>query len=150
MTLSMAATVAQIRDLVAEVTTFERVYGEAETDGNALPASISQLPAAIVFAGNSIEYILSAGQHRHTYEVEIWLFIRAAGLEGNALSSLVAYQALIEKFVGNVALGSRANSCVFRRQEGPNNEEYGGQVYLVRKLVLEVSEQASAAPAVGS
>ena len=150
MALSMTTVVGQVRDLVDELTSLERVYAESETDANALPASLPQLPAAIVLAGESLGYILQPGEHRHTYEVEIWLFIRGGGLDGNASVALDAYQSLIEKFAVNVALGGRANSCIFSRQVGPVMEDYGGMEYLIRKVILRVSEQASATPAIGA
>lgn len=158
MALSQKAAVTYIRNQIAEVTVggvaLSAVYAESETDGNAIPAAleITTTPAAIVFLGNDLRYLLSDGQQRHTYEVEVWLFCPSGGLDGWAVSVLDFVDAIREKCVAHVTLGSgasKANYMLYRRQEGPFQDEYGGIPYHVRHIILEVSEQGSATPAAG-
>ena len=151
MALSMSTTIAQIRDLVAEVTGLLAVYAPSETDGNRIPLALNTLPCALVIPGPMLAYILSPGQHRHTYEVKVQVFEAPGGDTGEAANTILPMiDAFIEKFAVNVILGTRANSCIFVRHGGYVGLEYGGMTYLGIEMILEVSEQASATPAPGS
>ncbi len=157
MALSMTNVVAQIRDLVAGVTGLQAVYAPSETDGNRLPLALNDLPCAMVLPGPSLEYLLSAGQHRHTYEVKIQIFESPGGDVGEATNAILPMvDRVIEKFAGNVALADsdgsngRANSCVFARHSGFVGLEFGDLPYVGYEVTLVVSEQASATPAPGS
>lgn len=153
MALSMLTTIAQVRDLLDEVTGIERIFAPSENDGNKIPDALGEFPSVVVLPGpdTGSGYILSAGQHRHTYEVKVLVFCRQGGdLGESAYQALPLVDAIIEKFVGNVTLGGRANSCIFRRQSGFSTLEYAGIDYLGWEITLEVSEQASATPAAGA
>lgn len=153
MALSMTTTVRQIRELIADVEGITRVGAASEDDANALPSSIppGDFPAVLVFPGPDIAYILSSGQHRHTYEVNVHVLCDARGdLGETAAQAMPLVDAIIEKFVGNVTLGNRANSCLYKRQTGLITLTFAGVEYPGWEIVLEVSEQASATPAVGS
>lgn len=151
MSLSMTTTIAQIRDLVATVTGLERVYAPSETDGNRIPPAFNELPCALVLPGPSIEYILSMGQQRHTYEVRVQIFEAPGGDVGDASNAVLPMvDRVIELFAGNVTLGARANSCVFARHGGFQGFEYGDLPYLGYEITLRVSEQATVTPAPGS
>lgn len=151
MALSMATAIAQVAALVRQVTGMERVYSEADSDENAIPSALSEFPCALVYSGpDTAPYILSTGQHRHSYEVWIDLF-QGGGDVGERVSSILPFtDLLIEKFVGNVALGGRVNSCLYRGQDGLAAMEWSGASYTGRRIKLEISEQATATPAFGS
>jgi len=157
MTLSMQTVIAQIRDKVAEVSGFQRVYAPSETDGNRIPPAFNELPCALVLPGENIDYILSAGGHRHTYQVLVQVFEAPGGDLGEAAYGILPMvDALIEKFAGNIALADagganpRANSCVFASHSAFSGMEYGGQQFMGMSITLRVSEQATATPALGS
>lgn len=151
MALSISTVIAQIRDLVATVTSMERVYSPSETDENAVPAAFNELPCALVLPGPTVgEYILQTGGQRHTYEVKVQVF-EAGGDIGSRVNNVLPFvDRIISKFEANVTLGNRANSCVFRRHSGIVGLEYGGVTYSGYEITLEVSEYAPATPAVGS
>ncbi|HXG36522.1 MAG TPA: hypothetical protein VNL15_06110 [Dehalococcoidia bacterium] len=146
----MSAVIAQIRDLVDEVTDMERVYAPSETDSNAIPLALNEFPCALVFPGPTLEYILSNGGHRHIYQVKVQVIEGSALVSERAASVLPFVDRIIEKFAVNVTLGSRANSCIFETQSGFVGLEYGGIDYLGYEITLRVSEQAAASPAIGS
>ena len=151
MALSMTAVIAQVRDLIAEVTGMKRVFAASETDENRIPGALNEFPCAIVLPGPSAgDYILSAGQQRHTYEVKVQVFEAGADMGSRAAAVLPFVDLIIAKFEVNVTLGSRANHCIFRRQSGMVGLEYAGVTYTGYEITLEVSEQAVAAPAIGS
>src|SRR3989304_7120770 len=75
MPLSTSTVIAQIRDLVVTVSGINRVYAVSETDENAIPPALKELPCAMVFYDTLIGYLLSAGQHRHTYQVRVDIFV---------------------------------------------------------------------------
>lgn len=153
MTLSMATVVSHIRDLIAEITEFQRVYAASETGDNGIPMALRQFPCAVVFPGPDVGngYILSGGQHRHTYEVKVHIYEAGALTAERAAAVLPMVDLVIEKFSGNVTLGNRANSCIYRRQSGlAVLDSFGGGEYTGYEVVLEVSEQATATPAGGN
>ena len=157
MGLSMSTAIAQIRDLVAEVTGLTAVYAPSETDGNRLPVALNDLPCAIVLPGPTRQYILSAGQHRHTYAVIINIYEALGADIGDASNVILPMgDGMIEKFAVNVGLADadgsdpRANSCLFESSSGFQELEYSGIPYIGYVITLRVSEQASAAPVLGS
>lgn len=150
MALSQATVLAQIRDLVAAVTGMVRVYAAGETDENAIPAALNELPCAMVIPGPTVQYILMMGQHRHTYDVKIQVFEGGGDIGSRVNTVLPFVDAIIEKFAVNVTLGNRANSCLFKANGGLVGLEYGVVTYTGYEITLEVSEQATAAPATGS
>lgn len=151
MALSQSTTIAQVRDLVAEITAIKRIYAPSENDDNRLPAALNEFPAVLVLPGPTLEYVLSAGQHRHTYEVKVSVFCNQGGdLGESAYQALPLVDAIIEKFTGNVTLGGRVNSNLFGKSSGFAALEYNGLEYIGWEITLRVSEQAAATPAVGS
>lgn len=151
MALSQTTVISRVRTLVAELTGMERVYAASEDDDNAIPSAFREFPCAAVFPGpTSGEYLLAQGQQRHTYLVKVQVFQAGADIGERAAAVLPFVDLLIGKFELNVALGGRANSCTFTRCSGFVTLEYAGADYLGYEIDLEVSEQASAAPAYGS
>lgn len=150
MALSQTTVLAQIRDLVDEVTGMERVYSPSETDENAIPAAFPELPCAMVLPGPTLEFVTTTG--RHTYEVKVQVF-EAGGDIGSRVNSVLEFvDLIIAKFVVNVTLGNRANSCVFKRSSGLIGLEYGTPaiIYSGYEITLEISEQSYTTPATGS
>lgn len=150
MSLNQAAVVAKIRDLAATVSGINAAYSAADSDDTRIPAGVSATPSALVFPGPTIAYVLTNGQHRHTYEVHLQVLENGgdAGVRDAVVS--VFPDRVLEVILANVALGGLCNSCVFRRSGGLQVFEYGGFDYTGYELVFEVSEQASATPAYGS
>jgi len=142
----------EIRELIDSIDGFERVYCEASEDENALPDAMSQFPAAIVYMGNSSEYLLTAPRHRHTYQVEVWIFPGESGAR-NAALGLGLLMDVFDLFAVNVTLGGTVTYCVLEStqpQEGPVSEFYGRDLsYTVRKVLLRVSEAANVTAAGG-
>ncbi len=152
MALSTITALAQIRDLIAEITGIQRVYSPSETDANAIPPSLTEFPCVIVNKGPDQEYILTVGQHRHTYLVTIQIFESGPDLGARSASVLPYLDALLEKFVGNVTLGGRVNHCI-RLSNGDGGLvglDYGGTLYTGYQITFQISEQAAATPAAGS
>ena len=150
MALDQAAVIKRFRVLAAAVTGVVAAYSAADVDEWRLPVSVPDLPAVLVLPGPTIDYILTAGQHRHTYEVLVQVFDGRAEPGENAAVVSVMPDRFLEAFALNVTLGNRANSCVFKRSEGLKGIDYGGVVHAGYELVFEVSEQANATPAIGS
>lgn len=149
MPLSMVATVSRIRELVEEITGLERVYAASETDENAIPLALNEFPCAVVYPGNTLDYSLSSGGQRHTYEVHVLFFEAGMDLGERAAGIMPMVDLLIQKFEANVAMGGVANRVLFRRQNGLSTLDFGGGSYTGYDCLLEVSEQAIAAPAAG-
>ena len=150
MPISAATTIARIRTLIAEVTDMERVFAASESDENAIPMSINEFPAALVYPGATDQYILHTGQHRHTYEVIIQVLEAGADVGERAAAVLPFVDRILEKLVGNVTLGGRVNSCLITGNSGFSKLEYAGGEYLGYEITLTISEQATASPAAGS
>jgi len=133
------------------------VYAPSETDGNRLPVALNDLPCAIVLPGPTQQYILSSGQHRHTYFVRVNIYEVLGADVGDAANAILPMaDRMIEKFAVNVGLADadgsdpRANSCLFESRSGFQELEYSGIPYIGYVITLRVSEQASAAPVLGS
>ena len=104
----------------------------------------------MVIPGPTAQYILMMGQHRHTYDVKIQVFEGGGDIGSRVNTVLPFVDLIIEKFAVNVTLGNRANSCLFKACGGLVGLEYGGITYTGYEITLEVSEQATAAPAIGA
>lgn len=151
MAISQSTAIGQMRDLLDEISTIERIYAPSENDGNKLPDVINEFPTVTIMPGSTLDYILTTGGHRHTYEVRVIIYCRQGSDTGeSAYQAMPLVDSIIEKFVGNVTLGGRVNSCVVARQSGFVNLEYNDIDYIGWEVTLRVSEQASAAPAVGA
>lgn len=150
MALSTRTVLRSVRSLIAAMPEVERAYGAGDEDENALPGAISEPPTVLVVPGETIEYILSGGQHRHTYNVDVLVLCNQAGETGQtAYQAVPIVDALIEKFAVNVG-GSWANSCILNRCSGLATIEYAGVDYLGWNITLRVSEQAPVTPAKGA
>lgn len=154
MALSMTTAIGRVRELVAGVSGVVIAYAEGETGNYRLPEALNSFPCALVLKGETQSYVLTQGGHRHTYEVRILVLDGRAQLGDRAATVLTILDALFPLFVGNVALGERVNSCVIQRCTGLDGFAWAGAgadvVYTGHELVLLVSEQASASPAVGA
>jgi hypothetical protein len=151
MALQQKVVLQQIRELVEEATGLERVFGAANEDEHQYPEAAMQFPCAFVIPGQTTDYMLSGGQHRHTYEVAIQV-LHAPGMSiGQAYAALAGYtDMVIAKFTQNVALGGRVNSCVFARSSGMRLFDSGDISFPGIEITLRVSEQAEVATAAGS
>ena len=150
MALDQAAVIKRFRVLASEVEGVEGAYSAADQDDWRLPSALADLPAVLVLPGPTIAYILVSGAHRHTYEVLVQVMDGRAEPGENAGVVSVMPDRFLEKFLLNVGLGGLCNSCVFKRSEGLKGFDYGGVIHSGYELVFEVSEQAVAAPAIGS
>lgn len=151
MALQQTVVLARVRELVAECTGLERVYGASESDSNAIPESAIQFPCAFVVPGETEEYILMSGGHRHTYAVKIQILNQPGMFSGQSYAAIAPFvDRVIEKFAVNVTLGSRSNSCLFQRSSGIQLFPSGDIEFPGVEITLRVSEQASATPAPGA
>jgi len=150
MAISQSLVISSMRTLIDEVTQIERVYSAANADQHAIPEAINEFPTIVVYPGETLEYILTAPHHRHTYEVNVDVYVRAGSDTGqSAALAMGIVEALMAKFAGNVG-GSWANSCVFLRNSGLAVLEYNAVDYLGWRLVFRVSEQAAITAAKGA
>ena len=151
MAISQATAIGRIRDLLDEISALERVFAPSENEADKLPDVLNEFPCVVVLQGTTLDYILTTGGHRHTYEVRLVYYLRQGSDTGeSAYQGVTIPDAIIEKFVGNVTLGGRVNSCVVARQSGTSNLEYNEIDYIGGEIALRLSEQASATPAIGS
>ena len=150
MALNMTQVVSSMRTLIDEVTGFERVFAASSSDQHSIPGAINEFPTVVVYPGETIDYILTAGQHRHTYEVNVDVFCRAGGDTGaSAAQAMGLVELVLEKFAVNIG-GTWANSCLLIRNSGLATLEYNGIDYLGWRLTYRVSEQASVTAAKGA
>jgi len=153
MALSMSTTVTQVAALIREITGMQAVYSAASTDGYSIPMALNgPFPCVIVTPGpdSGSGYILSAAEHRHTYEVRAQFFEASEDVGQAAASALPFVDLFLSKFAANVTLGGRANSCRVVRQSGLIGLNYAGVDYTGYEITFEVSEQASVTAAPGS
>lgn len=151
--LSQATVIGQVRAIIAEALEAAggRAYGADDGGEDAIPPALHEFPAALVLPGETREYVLMTGGQRHTYAVKI--LVLQGGMGGDvgqaAYAALPLVDTLIARFEGNVTLGNRANSAIFERSSGFVTLTYAEIDYLGYEVTLRVSEQATAAPAVG-
>ena len=152
MGIDQVAVLEQFRALAATVEGVVVAYAptQASEGEGGVPGAPRDFPCAIVLPGQSSEYILHPGQHRHTYEVRVLLLMEGVDDAQNAWLIAPMPDRVIEVFVGNVTLGGRANSVLFERSTGLATVEWAGISYLGYEFTFRVSEQASANPAAGS
>lgn len=150
MALSQQAVISKLRTRVAEVTGLARCYAASESDDNALPMALNELPAAIVAPGPTLAYELKGGQHDHTYEAHVQVFQGGADLGGRAATVMPFVDLLIEKFAVNVGLGTLVTYALFRRSSGLVGLNFAGIDYTGFELVFEIRETAASTPARGS
>lgn len=153
MALSQTTVIERLRVLAATVTGIQAAYAptvEAPESGGIPPSASFTFPCAIMLPGRTIEYLLSNGRHRHTYEVRILVIAGAGMVPETAYVAAPMPDRFLELMVGNVTAGGRANSVVFREGTGMAGIEWGGIDYTGYELTLEVSETADATPATGS
>ena len=158
MAIDQAAVLDALRQRLESVVVYE---GEAEErliayapsqpspGEGGLPLEVTDLPAALVMPGRTIDYILQPGQHRHTYLVRVLVILGGGQYTETAFIGSPLPDRIIEKMVGNVTLGGAANSCLFQDCSGLVEITWGGTQYLGYEMQWRVSEQASASPATG-
>lgn len=150
MAISQTLVLSSMRTLIDEATGIERVYSAANNDQHAIPVAINEFPTIVVTPGETLEYILTAPHHRHTYEVNVDVFCRAGGDTGqSAYQAMGIVEVLMEKFAVNVG-GTWANSCVLLRNSGLATLEYNGIDYLGWRIAFRVSEAAAITAAKGA
>jgi hypothetical protein len=139
-----------MRTLVAGVSGIVATYSAADQGDQKLPMALNALPAALLMPGQTVEYILSPGQQRHTYDVKVQVMTGGPEPGQSAYVTSPMPDAIIGVLVNNVLLGGICNGAVFKSSSGLQGFEYGGLEYTGFEVVIEVSEQGNASPAVGS
>lgn len=153
MSLDQQAVIAKVRDLVATVTGINAAYSASDDDDTRIPAGISLADgaAALVMAGATTEYILQPGKHRHTYEVVVQVLTNGGDAGIAAANMAPLPDRVLEAMLLNVKLGGLVTFIRFLRSQGLRGFEFGGvDNYSGYELVFLTSEEASAAPAIGS
>lgn len=153
MALNQQAVIAKVRDVVATVAGIAAAYSAGDSDDTRLPEGITLADgaAALVLPGATVEYILQPGKHRHTYEVVVQVLTGGADTGMVAANMAPMPDRVLEAMLLNVKLGGLVTFITFRRSEGLREFEYGGvEGYSGYELTFLTSEEASAAPAVGS
>lgn len=150
MSLSMTDTCEKLAELIEGIEGTPNVYRPSTNGKRKLPDAVVALPAVLVIPDETIEYVLSNGMQRHTYEVKL-LVMHRGGDSGFAAANVLPYlDRVIGRFEVNVKLGMpHVTSCVFVRQSGLVNINWGGIDYPGWSIFLRVSEEASASPAPG-
>ena len=150
MPIQQSVVIAQIRDLVDEVTGIEAVYAPSETDTNALPAALNVLPCAIVLPGPTRQCKVGNGQVDTIYEVKVRLYEGGADAGERAASILPLRDLVITKLIANVTLGGRCQVCLYESDSGYIGLPYGGSEYGGIEVTLVVREVVAVTAAPGS
>lgn len=150
MAIDQGAVLRKMRALANTVNGIDAAYSSADADDNRIPEALGGGVYALILPGSTVAYVLTSGQHRHTYDVRVQVLTGGGDPGIAAYRGTVMPDRLLEVMLLNVALGGLCNSLVFKSSQGLQAFEYGGYPYSGYELVFEVSEQASATPAVGS
>ena len=164
MPLSMSAVVAEIRDIVAEVTQLKRVYAASETDREKripwAPGALGlELPCAMVFPGPDTGdgFVTHSNAATHEYLVSVQIFENVKEEGPSNIIGLV--DLLYARFRLNVKLGGATNAASIVHalmaegsQSGMVPIPFAGVEYIGIELNIHVREQDSTvtAPEVGS
>lgn len=151
MALDQRAVISRDRALIAALPSVKRCFAPSENDEHKLPDALNEFPAVLVLPGPTLEYILGAGTHRHTYEEKVLVFCNQGGdLGESAYQAMPIVDEVIAMFAGNVTRAGLVNAAVFARCSGLVALEFNATEYLGWEITNRVSEQASVTPAVGS
>lgn len=148
MAFDEAAVLARVRDVVAGVSGIVAAYDASANDETGLPEALNELPAAIVFPGDTVAYIRSAAQHRHTYQVKVQVLCDGGSVQERTSKALPFRSLLLEAFTA-VAAANQWNSAIFVPPLQFIEGNYAGTEYAGWELTLQVSEQALATSAHG-
>lgn len=134
----------RIREVIASVADFERVYAQSADDQHALPDAVNEFPAVLVMSGQTREHIVTQPQERLTYEVRVLVLSNERSDFGASAAKLLPLNVAIRRaFLENVTLGGRVNSVRIERDTGFTGIEWGGIEYVGNELTMVVSEQGS-------
>ena len=148
MALDEAAVLNRIRAEAALIDGVVEAYSAAANDAHGLPEAINDDVVAIVFPGDTVDYIPSAAAHRHTYNVVVQLLC-AGGSAAERASKAVPFRVrFLEAFAGARAT-NQYNSAVFVPPVKFIEGSYAGAQYAGWELTLRVSEHALATSAHG-
>lgn len=152
MALSQTTVLEKFRARMAEVSGVVAAYAPSQSTPSAggIPAGLSDFPCALVLPGRSLDYIITNGRHRHTYEVRILLMVSGMDYSENVFNAAPMSDRVIEKMTGNVTVGGDANSVVFKESSGLSTVEWAAIDYLGYEFKFEISETAAATVATGS
>ena len=156
MAFDMAAVVRAIGDVVASETTVTAVYTAAEHGEGGMVGAVNAFPAVLVFPGPTRLYRLTQPRASHTYEVRLQVLQAGGDTASRAATVLPVCDALIAKFAGNVTLGaanpapsSTVVKCLFERQSGLIDIEFGDIRFLGYEITLLVEEQTAVSAVTG-
>lgn len=141
MALNEAAVLDQVRTIAAGVTGVVAAYSAAALGDNGLPESLNDEVTALVFPGDTLEYLLSAAHHRHTYQVKVQLACTGGNVQERTAKAVPFRTRLIEAFT-KWAGGAEWDSAVLVPPVQFVTSEYGGTPWAGWELTLRVSEQA--------
>ena len=156
MAFDMAAVVRAIGDVVASETTVTAVYTAAEHGEGGMVGAVNAFPAVLVFPGPTRLYRLTQPRASHTYEVRLQVLQAGGDTASRAATVLPVCDALIAKFAVNVTLGaanpapsSTVVKCLFERQSGLIDIEFGDIRFLGYEITLLVEEQTAVSAVTG-
>jgi hypothetical protein len=156
MAFDMAAVVKAIGDVVAGETTVAAVYTAAEHGEGGMVGAVNTFPSVLVFPGPTRLYRLTQPRASHTYEVRLQVLQAGGDTASRAATVLPVCDALIAKFAVNVTLGaanpapsSTVVKCLFERQSGLIDIEFGDIRFLGYEITLLVEEQTAVSAVTG-
>ena len=156
MAFDMAAVVKAIGDVVAGETTVAAVYTAAEHGEGGMVGAVNAFPSVLVFPGPTRLYRLTQPRASHTYEVRLQVLQAGGDTASRAATVLPVCDALIAKFAVNVTLGaanpapsSTVVKCLFERQSGLIDIEFGDIRFLGYEITLLVEEQTAVSAVTG-
>ncbi len=156
MAFDMAAVVRAIGDVVAAESTVAAVYTAAEHGEGGMAGAVNAFPAVLVFPGPTRLYRLTQPRASHTYEVRLQVLQAGGDTASRAATVLPVCDALIAKFAVNVTLGaanpapsSTVVKCLFERQSGLIDIEFGDIRFLGYEITLLVEEQTAVSAVTG-
>lgn len=142
MALDEVAVLARIRSEVAKVTGIGAAYSAAATDEYGLPEALNDDVAALVFPGDTLEYIRYSAAHRHTYDVSVQVLCCGGTVAERTAKAIPFRVRLLDAFCG-VAAANQFNSAIFVPPLQFIEGNYGGAGYAGWEMTLRVSEQAN-------
>ena len=156
MAFDMAAVVRAIGDVVAAESTVAAVYTAAEHGEGGMAGAVNAFPAVLVFPGPTRLYRLTQPRASHTYEVRLQVLQAGGDTASRAATVLPVCDALIAKFAVNVTLGAASPApsstvvkCLFERQSGLIDIEFGDIRFLGYEITLLIEEQTAVSAVTG-
>lgn len=138
------AVMNRIREVIASVADFERVYAQSSNDEHALPDAVSEFPAVLIMAGPVDRHGITQPQERIDYKVRVLMLSNEMGDIGASAWKLLPLSVAIRRaFLSNITLGGLANPCKPDVDTGLVSLNWNGVDYVGNELTLLVSEQGS-------